>query len=496
MNTENVSTLKIHKLTREQYERELGAGRIDPTAIYLTPNEELLSIEQGGTGANNAADALANLGAAPAGYGLGVATPEKEISDCNLAVRNGWYKVTGNASNAPWTLSSWMRVDAYNENYLVQTIYNEANGGRTAQRLKAGTWGSWVNNSPTDFAPAGFGLGVQFPQSIASLADLDTLTQNGWYVVSASASTLAGVYFNHAMVFVQCRYGSTYQELVPIKSTTKLRRYRYDGTWSEWEVENPPMVAGVEYRTTERSGGKVVYKKLQDGVIHYRLDGETDWKLYSGIVGAAPSGYGYGGQSVALKNNSLIADEDDLDNELAKIYDTMNAGETKMITFFGYPSNSDWRFFGILTKSSANNGSLVAQSAYNRGTEIIKTKYNGTWQPCEWVNPPMVAGVEYRTTERWQGKSVYTTLVDCGIVPNVGIKSVGHGLSIERVLRKFGSLSYFGIAAPYMDINQFSNANPYLDISANKTAIFVKCGTSTWETAGYTVLAQIYYTKP
>lgn len=171
MNTENVPTLKIHKLTREQYERELGAGRIDPMAIYLTPNETVCSIEQGGTGANNAADALANLGAAPAGYGLG----------------------------------------------------------------------------------------VQFPQSATSLADLDTLTQNGWYVVSASASTLAGVYFNHAMVFVQCRYGSTYQELVPIKSTTKLRRYRYNETWSEWEVENPPMELGVEYRTTERHNGAPVY---------------------------------------------------------------------------------------------------------------------------------------------------------------------------------------------------------------------------------------------
>ena len=26
----------------------------------------------------------------------------------------------------------------------------------------------------------------------------------------------------------------------------------------------------------------------------------------------------------------------------------------------------------------------------------------------EWYNPPMEAGIEYRTTERWQGKPVYT----------------------------------------------------------------------------------------
>lgn len=39
MNTENLSTLKIHKMTQSQYERELEAGRIDENALYLTPDE-------------------------------------------------------------------------------------------------------------------------------------------------------------------------------------------------------------------------------------------------------------------------------------------------------------------------------------------------------------------------------------------------------------------------------------------------------------------------
>ena len=41
MITENLSTLKIHKLTKEQYERELAAGRLDENAIYLTPDESV-----------------------------------------------------------------------------------------------------------------------------------------------------------------------------------------------------------------------------------------------------------------------------------------------------------------------------------------------------------------------------------------------------------------------------------------------------------------------
>ena len=40
MKTENLSTLKIHKLSREQYERELAANRIDESALYLVPDEE------------------------------------------------------------------------------------------------------------------------------------------------------------------------------------------------------------------------------------------------------------------------------------------------------------------------------------------------------------------------------------------------------------------------------------------------------------------------
>lgn len=39
MITENVSTLKIHKLTQTQYDRELEAGNLEENAIYLTPND-------------------------------------------------------------------------------------------------------------------------------------------------------------------------------------------------------------------------------------------------------------------------------------------------------------------------------------------------------------------------------------------------------------------------------------------------------------------------
>lgn len=45
MITENLPTLKIHKLTLDQYERERQAGRLDPNALYLTPDVDEQQIQ-------------------------------------------------------------------------------------------------------------------------------------------------------------------------------------------------------------------------------------------------------------------------------------------------------------------------------------------------------------------------------------------------------------------------------------------------------------------
>ena len=40
MFTETLTQLKINKLSREQYERELANGNVEQNALYLTPDEE------------------------------------------------------------------------------------------------------------------------------------------------------------------------------------------------------------------------------------------------------------------------------------------------------------------------------------------------------------------------------------------------------------------------------------------------------------------------
>jgi hypothetical protein len=140
-------------------------------------------------------------------------------------------------------------------------------------------------------------------------------------------------------------------------------------------------------------------------------------------IGAAPSGYGFGESAIQL-SNSLLNNDAELETVLEAIYSTMKSAETKVIRFAGYPSNSDYVSFGFLFKSSANNGSFVAYSAFARGTSMTKTKYGGAWQPLEWNNPPMELGKEYRTTERWQGKAVYTKSVSVGNLPNATTKTI------------------------------------------------------------------------
>lgn len=57
--------------------------------------------------------------------------------------------------------------------------------------------------------------------------------------------------------------------------------------------------------------------------------------------------------------------------------------------------------------------------------QIALRHFNGTeWLPHEWVNPPMISGMEYRTTERFNGKVVYAMAVNCGTLPNATSKSV------------------------------------------------------------------------
>ena len=111
-------------------------------------------------------------------------------------------------------------------------------------------------------APAGYGLGVA--DSTPYCADANTAMVNGWYRIDGATKNGIGVSAimrvestASGWALVQTAYSATMSSTY----AAVLQRYMIDGKWGEWEWVNPPMALGVEYRTTERHNGKVVYAK-------------------------------------------------------------------------------------------------------------------------------------------------------------------------------------------------------------------------------------------
>lgn len=90
----------------------------------------------------------------------------------------------------------------------------------------------------------------------------------------------------------------------------------------------------------------------------------------------------------------------------------------------------------------------------------------GHWEPWEWVNPPMLFGEEYRTTERYNGKPVYMKAVKLEGGPNNGEKKVNHGAR-NAIVFDVGGVAVYGsscLSLPWLN---------YITISASQTEVVV-----------------------
>lgn len=103
----------------------------------------------------------------------------------------------------------------------------------------------------------------------------------------------------------------------------------------------------------------------------------------------------------------------------------------------------------------------------------------------EWVNPPMVPSVEYRTTERWEGKAVWTVVANCKKLPNAAQTQTPHGFSTTKIIRYAGTTDE-GYALPYL-----SGGN-YVDIAVTPTTIYF---TTSADYSSATAYVQLWYTK-
>ena len=201
----------------------------------------------------------------------------------------------------------------------------------------------------------------------------------------------------------------------------------------------------------------------------------TDWEQWTN-TGFAPAGYGVGGTTKRVTS----LDEVDSAGWYSKWFDEseMPAGAcygewTFRTSIYGGPN-----YFEIIMPVSYTFNDYSVLS-------MLRKRKDGTWYDWEWENPPMVAGVEYRTIERYQGKPVYTKLVNLSTLPNATTKTVSHGASATAVLRVAGVTST-GTTIPYRSGDSIGT------ISANKTSIVVYYN---YNASSATAYAQIWYTK-
>lgn len=135
-------------------------------------------------------------------------------------------------------------------------------------------------------------------------------------------------------------------------------------------------------------------------------------------VGAAPA---------KLVDNFYTATgtEEDLLGIINSVYSSMPDRSVRyvMISFKDFhPTLGGSSYIFRLWRCYGDYGTLEATS-YSGGS-LRRNRTANTWQPWEWVNPPLSLGVVYRTTERWNGKVVYAKMVDFGMLPNSTSKAM------------------------------------------------------------------------
>lgn len=147
-----------------------------------------------------------------------------------------------------------------------------------------------------------------------------------------------------------------------------------------------------------------------------------------------------------------------------------------------------------LIRVDCYGGGYVKQTAYAiAGASSIDSmcvcrRYmeKGTWSDWDWENPPMDVGVEYRTTERYQGKPVYAQTVSIGNLPNNGVKTFLHGISsIDKMVSACGTSG--GSSFPMVSTNGRA-----IELSVGNTTIYV---TTTYDCSSAVGYVNLKYTK-
>ena len=210
------------------------------------------------------------------------------------------------------------------------------------------------------------------------------------------------------------------------------------------------------------------------------VNGQTGGvNLTASDVGAAPGGYGLGSAGVTSLLDANTANKNGW---------YMGRGENAV----NFPSyNYKYGELFVLTRNST-----IEQFAIFHGTICVRYSTDGgtTWNPGEYVNPPMEIGAEYRTTERYLGKPVYVMVVDCGVAPSKGETWIKINKEISRFI-SIDAVSYASDTYQTTIPDSVESCKAVLVMSSQSPYILVKTTTDNFAVNGYHIYARIKYTK-
>lgn len=194
----------------------------------------------------------------------------------------------------------------------------------------------------------------------------------------------------------------------------------------------------------------------------------------------APAGYGLGRSAVS------IASGDDLNNYKVGGWYQFTKGV----------ANAPFDYGMMLIVHGSNYAYDTFQYAFSRhpsNNMALRQLFEGSWGPWEWINSPMLLGVEYRTTERWSGAPVYTQLVDLGTITASFYTTVSIP-GISGLIRAIPNVG--GTICGEVDASAGGDAGKFYFIAKKGTDLVQfyapQAGSSV---VGANLKAQIWYTK-
>ena len=198
-------------------------------------------------------------------------------------------------------------------------------------------------------------------------------------------------------------------------------------------------------------------------------------------IGAAPAGYGLG------NNFTTATKPEQVDGYKAcGWYRYVPNDGTELVPGTGIT------YAGIRVDSYSADG-ISVQTAYPAASypgSLLRRYYTGgAWSEWEWVNPPMVPGVEYRTVERYNGKVVYAMTVNAGGMVASGTMPISiSGAADIGIVRYVATMG--GHALP---LNAYGVWTDLQVLSTASLQLRMRCDTASL--VGGSVKVYMWYTK-